>query len=113
MSSDVEYQHDRYDVEKYLEYDCDRGIIFGRKKFGAGENQRITGQAKNKWRSRRTTYPIYRTKSFALIENGIGEGNVPARVGPDGWSAQVKNPQFCGDDTGGEIGKRSAICGLD
>src|ERR1700730_1353229 len=111
MSNDVEYQHDRYDVEKYLECDCDRGVIFGRKKFGASENQRITGQAKNKWRSRRTPDPIDRTKSFALIENGLGKNSVPGSVGPDGRSDQVKHGQFCGDDAGEEIGKRSAICG--
>ena len=111
MSNDFEYQRDRYDVEKYLEYDGDRGVIFDREKFGGGENQRITGQAKNKWRSCPATDPIYRTKSFALIENGLGKSNVPARVGPDGWPDQVKHGQFCGDDAGEEIGKRSAICG--
>ena len=110
MSDDFEYQHHRYDVEKYLEYDCDRGVIFGRKKFGAGENQRITGQAKNKWRSRRTTDPIYRAKRSALIENGLGKGGVPASVGPDGWSDEGKHRQFHEDDAAEETGKRSAIC---
>src|SRR6266446_6379446 len=110
MSNDLEHQNYDYDIEKYLKYDCDRGVMFGRKKFGAGENQRITGHAKDKSRSCRTTYPIYRTKSFALIENGLGIGNVPGGVGPDGRSDQVKHRQFQGDDATEEIGKGSAIC---
>src|SRR5215831_7391292 len=100
MSNDFEYQYNRYDVEKYLEDDGDRGVILDREQCRTGDNQRITSQAKNKRRSCRTTNPIYRTKSSALIENRLGKGGVPAGVGPDGWSDQIQHGQFCEDDSG-------------
>ena len=51
--------------------------------FSNGEDDRIAGQAKEKRRGGRATYPIYAVECFSVSENGISKGNVGIGIGPD------------------------------